>query len=295
MKQDKASKTAQYMALFRAIETARPPGDRLFGDPYAISFLNSGYKQVARLARITPVRTLINKIIQNKIPGAFSSGVARTRYIDDLLQYTINNGVKQIIILGAGFDTRGLRLGFLRNTPVIEIDHPNTATIKVNVLKNRLGKLPGNIVYHQLDFNKESLDDLTSWNPIDLSKPTTIIWEGVTNYLSASAIESTFRFVSRFTGGSYIIFTYVHKMVLDSPQSFYGAEKLLTDLEKLQEHWTFGFRPEELKAYLNHHDLALLEDAGATEYRKKYMPQRMEKGYEFYRVAFARKRSKNIL
>jgi methyltransferase (TIGR00027 family) len=290
MKEDKASKTAQYMALFRAIETARPSGDRLFGDPYAISFLGQGYKKVAQLSRIPPIRLLVNKIIQNKIPGAFSSGIARTKYIDDLLQYSINHGVKQILILGAGFDTRGLRLGFLRNVPVIEIDHPNTALRKVNALKSRLGKLPDNIVYHQLDFNKESLDDLASWNPIDFSKPTTIIWEGVTNYLSASAVESTFRFIKRFTGGSYIIFTYVHKMVLDNPALFFGAEKLLHDLDKLEERWTFGFKPEELKAYLNKFELALLEDTGAGEYRQKYLPARMEKGYEFYRVAFARKR-----
>lgn len=279
------------MALFRALETTRPSGKRLFGDPYAISFLGQGYKKVAQLSRIPPIRDLVSRIIQNKIPGAFSSGIARTKYIDDLVQYSINNGVKQIIILGAGFDTRGLRLGFLRSVPVIEIDHPNTATIKVNILRNRLGKLPDNIVYHQLDFNKESLDDLASWNPIDFSKPTTIIWEGVTNYLTASAVESTFRFVSRFTAGSYIIFTYVHRMVLDHPQSFYGAEKLLIDLEKLEERWTFGFRPEELKAYLNKYNLALLEDMGATEYRQRYLPERTEKGYEFYRVAFARKRA----
>jgi methyltransferase (TIGR00027 family) len=291
MKEDKASKTAQYMALFRALETARPAGQRLFGDPYAIAFLNQGYKRVAQLSRIPPIRTLVGKIIQKKIPGAFSSGIARTKYIDDLVQYSIKHGAKQIIILGAGFDTRGIRLGFLRNVPVIEIDHPNTATIKVNILRNKLGKLPGNIVYHQLDFNKESLDDLASWNPIDFTKPTTIIWEGVTNYLTASAVESTFRFISRFAGGSYIIFTYVHKMVLDHPQSFYGAEKLLHDLDKLEERWTFGFKPEELKGYLNKHNLALLEDMGATEYRQKYLPQRTEKGYEFYRVAIARKRA----
>jgi methyltransferase (TIGR00027 family) len=290
MKEDKASKTAQYMALFRALETTRPAGVRLFGDPYAISFLDRGLRNATRLSKFPLFRSLVQQIIQRKIPGALSSGLARTKYIDDLLQYTINNGAQQVLILGAGFDTRGIRLGFLRNVRVIEIDHPNTATLKMNVLKDRLGKLPDHISYYQLDFNKESLDDMVSWNPIDFSKPTTIIWEGVTNYLSASAIESVFRFVKRFTAGSYIIFTYVHKMVLDNPQAFYGAEKLLSDLEKIEERWTFGFRPEELRAYLNKYNLALLEDKGATEYRRKYMPRNNEKGYEFYRVAFAKKR-----
>lgn len=290
MKEDKASKTAQYIALFRALETTRPAGVRLFNDPYAISFLDGALKRAALLSKIPFVRTIVQHIIHRKIPGAYSSGLARTRYIDDLLFYAINSGAQQVLILGAGFDTRGLRLSFLRNIPVIEIDHPNTSAHKVKVLRSNLPNLPGNILYYQLDFNKESLDDMIGWNPIDLTRPTAIIWEGVTNYLTPSAIESVFRFLSRFAGGSYIIFTYVHRMVLDNPQVFYGAEKLLQDLDKIEERWTFGFRPEALKEYLNNFDWALLEDKGAVEYRRKYMPQNTERGYEFYRVAFAKKR-----
>jgi methyltransferase (TIGR00027 family) len=290
MKEDKASRTAQYMALFRALETTRPAGKRLFNDPYAISFLDSRLKRAAQLSNIPFIRTLVQNIIHRKIPGAYSSGLARTKYIDDLLLYAINHGAQQVLILGAGFDTRGLRLSFLRNIPVIEIDHPNTSSHKTKILRASLPNLPGNIFYYQLDFNKESLDDMISWNPIDLTKPTAIIWEGVTNYLTASAVESVFRFLSRFAGGSYVIFTYVHRIVLDNPQLFYGAEKLLQDLEKIEERWTFGFKPEELKQYLHKFNWALLEDKGAVEYRHKYMPRNTENGYEFYRVAIAKKR-----
>lgn len=290
MRKEKPSRTAQYMALFRALETTRPQGYRLFGDPYAINFLDRRFKQVIKLSRLPVIRNMVQQIIYRKIPGALSSGIARTKYIDDRLQYTLHKGVRQVIILGAGFDTRSLRLGFLRNIPVIEIDHPNTAAIKLNVLKNCLGRLPENTRYLQVDFNEQRLEDLISWNNIDVSIPTTIIWEGVTNYLSAEAVSSTFRFIERFTGGSYVIFTYVHQMVLDHPGTFYGAEKLLHDLDQLEERWTFGFRPEALKDYLNRYQLALLEDKGAKEYRQKYLPERSEKGYEFYRVAIAKRR-----
>lgn len=290
MKTNKASKTAQYMALFRALETSRPPGMRLFNDPYARAFLGMKLRKAAQLSKLSFFRSIVESIIHRKIPGALSSGIARTKYIDDLLYYAVNNGARQVLILGAGFDTRGVRLPFLRSIPVVEIDHPNTSAHKVDVLRSAMGRLPGNVTFHQLDFNKESLDDMLTWNPIDLTIPTVVIWEGVTNYLSPSAVENVFRFVSRFAGGSYIIFTYVHRLVLDNPQSFYGAEKLLIDLEKIEEGWTFGFRPDEVKGYLNGHNWALLEDKGATEYRRKYLPHNTERGYEFYRVAFARKR-----
>jgi hypothetical protein len=63
----------------------------------------------------------------------------------------------------------------------------------------------------------------------------------------------------------------------------------LKDLNAPEERWTFGFKPEELSAYLQQYNYVLPEDSGASDYRDKYLPDRPEKGYEFYRVAFASK------
>jgi methyltransferase (TIGR00027 family) len=288
MKTDKASRTAQYMALFRALETNREASDRLFEDLYAIYFLDSGLRLATRASKIPFVRNYVTKTVRKRVPGAFSSGLARTKYIDDLLQNTIAGGVKQVIILGAGFDTRASRLKFLESIPVIEIDHPNTSNFKTDILEKHLGKLPENVTYCKIDFNKQSLGQLAAQNNFDFTKPTTVIWEGVTNYLSEEAIHKTFAFIAKFPKGSHVIFTYVHRRVLDNPNSFLGGEKLLADLERIEERWTFGFLPDELPDYLNQFGLILTEDLGATEYRDKYLPGRSEKGYEFYRVAMAR-------
>lgn len=277
------------MALNRALETRRPAGKRLFTDPYAIHFLEGSLRLAATISAIPAARQWVHNIGHRRIPGAFSSGIARTRYIDDLLSESLANGVQQVMILGAGFDTRGLRLSALKNIPVIEIDHPNTSARKVSVLKKHLAQLPANIVYCTNDFNKQSLDQLAAAHHFNFSVPTTVIWEGVTNYLTAEAVKSTFDFISRFASGSHAIFTYVHQQVLDNPASFFGAEKLLHDLEAIEERWTFGFNPAELPAYLKQFHLTLLSDKGADEYRNMYLPERTEQGYEFYRVAFARK------
>jgi methyltransferase (TIGR00027 family) len=288
MKAGKTSRTAQYMALFRALETKRDAKDRLFSDPYAIHFLEAKLRFAAYMSKYPIVRNYISARIQDKIPGAFSSGIARTKYIDDLLQSTIADGVKQVIILGAGFDTRALRLDFLETIPVIEIDHPNTSNYKTAAYKNRIGDLSGKIAYYQIDFNKQSLEELAEQHHFDFTKPTTVLWEGVTNYLTEDAVRNTFAFISKFAKNSYVIFTYVHKKILEDPCSFLGGEKLLNDLDKLEEKWTFGFQPEELPGYLSQFNMLLLEDMGATEYRQKYLPNRMESGYEFYRVAMAK-------
>lgn len=287
MKINKTSRTAQYMALFRALESKRDANDRLFSDPYAIHFLEPKLRLAVNLSKNVLIRKYINNTIQKKIPGALSSGLARTKYIDDVLQKSISTGVTQLIILGAGFDTRALRLDFLKSIPVIEIDHPNTSNFKIQTFKKRIGELSKNISYCQINFNEQSLNQLAEQHNFDFTKPTTIIWEGVTNYLTADAIDRTFTFISKFPKGSHVIFTYIHKEVLDNPVSFLGGEKLLTDLENLEERWTFGFIPEELSDYLDQFDLKLVEDLGAAEYREKYLPDRKENGYEFYRVAVA--------
>ncbi|MGA2319062.1 MAG: SAM-dependent methyltransferase [Thermodesulfobacteriota bacterium] len=291
MKANAASRTAQYMALFRAIETARPPRKRLFYDPFATSFLDEGLKLATKISSLPLIGRLVPKIIHFKSPGALSSGIARTKYIDDLLQRTIKDGVKQVIILGAGFDTRALRLHFLKDISVIEIDHPDTSQFKLDKLKKILGSLPRNVSYYQIDFNKQSLEDLAVTNNLSFNTPTTIIWEGVTNYLTPIAVEKTLSFIRRFPRGSYLVFTYIDELVLDSPQSFEGTDKLFKRLKESDEQWTFGFKPDKLSDYLVEFGLALIEDDSAREYRDKYMPERrgLLRGYEFYRVAFAKR------
>lgn len=279
------------MALFRAIETAMPSRKRLFNDPFATSFLDQGLKLATKISSLPLIGRLVPPIIHFKSPGGLSSGIARTKYIDDLLQRTIEDGVKEVIILGAGFDTRALRLHFLKDISVIEIDHPDTQQFKLDKLKKILGSLPRNIRYYQIDFNKQSLEDLFVANNLSFKTLTTVIWEGVTNYLTPIAVEETLSFVRRFPKYSYFIFTYIDRLVLENPPSFEGTDKLFNRLKESEDQWTFGFSPDELSDYLIKFGLVLVEDESAKEYRDRYMPERKRllRGYEFYRVALAKR------
>ena len=286
MKANTASRTAQYMALYRAMESGRANRKRLFTDPYAILFLDKGYRLACRLSSFPPAERFFYYLLQRRIPGSLASGLARTRYIDDLLEKTIREGTRQVIIPGAGFDTRSLRLDYLKGVPVIEIDHPDTARRKLAALK--MAENPdGNTRYLQADLDKQDLRTLFREKGIDLSLRTTLIWEGVTNYLQRGAVDKTFSLMRQFPEGSSIIFTYIDQKVLDEPGAFFGAGRLLKDLEALEEKWTCGFYPREMPSYLGSFGIRLLEDKGAAEYRERYLPERKSilKGYEFYRVA----------
>jgi len=290
MKVNTASKTAQYMALFRAIESARPVSKRLFYDPYANLFLDTGLKIAAKLSAFPVLGYIIRNYIGRKGPGSLSSGIARTKYIDDLLETAIRSGVNQLIILGAGYDTRALRLPFLKKTNVIELDHPNTSKYKIALLKSAKA-IPANVSYHHIDFDTRSLQDVLSMTSLDIASPAAVIWEGVTNYLASASIDATFTFLHQLAAGSYIIFTYIDRLVLENPRSYSGAEKVMKHLIELQEEWRFGFNPPELPQYLATYGFILIEDNGADSYRKKYKPgfSEHEKGYGFYRVAVAKR------
>jgi methyltransferase (TIGR00027 family) len=289
MKENTASRTAQYMALFRALESTLPHRRRLFNDVYAISFLDSGLKLAAFVSSIPLIGSIIPLIVQNKSAGAMSAGIARTKFIDDLLEGIVRKGINQVVILGAGFDTRAQRLPFLKNVAVIEIDHPDTSAFKVSKLKETLPDLPANVRYLQIDFNKQTLGELALKSKIDLNIPTVYIWEGVTNYLPKEAIDKTFSFVQKSAKGSSIIFTYINKKVLENPAAYRGVDKVKKYLEDSDERWQYGFNPEEMPAYLNNFGLVLKSDSGAEEFRTKYMGDRKNWnwGYEFYRVAVA--------
>jgi methyltransferase (TIGR00027 family) len=135
MKQNPASRTAEYMALFRALENFRPSNVHLFEDRFALEFLTPSLRTVARMSRYPFLSFLIPWLIDRRWPGAHLSGIARTRFIDDALLKALQEGMQQVVILGAGFDCRAYRIPGIERTRVYEVDHPNTLAAKRQHLK----------------------------------------------------------------------------------------------------------------------------------------------------------------
>ncbi len=290
MREGEASRTAEYMALFRALESTLPADRRLFADPFASAFLPPSLRFVAMISRFPLAGELVRTCIDRQWPGARTSGVARTKFIDDAADGAFRSGIAQAVILGAGFDARAYRMPSMAGAVVFEVDHPSTSARKRQVVAKALGSLPQHVRFVPIDFNVEILADAMASAGYDSSRKTLFIWEGVTNYLSEVAVDETLRWCARAGAGSRLIFTYVHRQVLDSPGMFEGAEKLFTTLRAAGERWTFGLDPSGLRAFLAARGLILDEDVGASEYRARYFgpSARRMRGYEFYRIAVAR-------
>lgn len=288
MRSSQSSKTAEFMALFRAQESALPECKRLFNDPFAVSFLGPILRTISRLFSVPLLRILLARFIDVRWPGARTSGIARTRLIDDWASDEVAAGAQQILILGAGFDSRAWRLPAFRDLPVFEVDHPATSAVKRKQIEE-LGASTSRVTFVPIDFDRERLSDTLLNAGFQADRRTLVIWEGVTNYLTAEAVDATLRWIGTLTEASRLIFTYVDADVLGGSNLFQDAARPRLAVKSAGEPWTFGFHPRELPLYLKERGLKLIKDLDANEYRRITMglPGARARGYEFYHVALA--------
>ena len=123
------SLTAEGMALLRAIEQARPPEQRIITDPYAAAFLR--FPGLQWIARSRWLSRLLLGFFDKRAPGAVEFLTIRPRLVDELATELVAQGLEQIVILGAGFDTMSLRIREqLGSVTIYEVDHPATQAAK---------------------------------------------------------------------------------------------------------------------------------------------------------------------
>lgn len=202
MREQRASKTAQGVALLRAIESTRPPEKRLIYDPYAHSMVNSVNLAFSKAWVKAGLYDLSWK-------GAYEYVIARERYIDDMLKQALQDGFKQVVILGAGFDMRAFRIQGMEDVVVFEVDHPATQAAKRENLRKLFDPIRENIRFVSIDFNKQTLEERLIASGYDESERTFFIWQGVTMYLTPQGVDATLGFIAEHSKtGSRVVFDY---------------------------------------------------------------------------------------
>ncbi len=288
-KKSRASKTAEFVAFFRALEYSYPKERRLFEDRFAVKFLSSPLRAAAYLSRVPFFGKAVPYMVDRWGPGARASGVARTRLIDDHLIHALEKGIEQVVILGSGFDSRAYRIPGIDRVRVFEVDQPGTLAVKRKKLKRLLDLLPEKVVFVETDLNIQKLEQTLIDAGFDMKRPAFFIWEGVTNYLMEQAVDMTLRFIGKTAPGSFVLITYVHRHTIDSMAEDRRIRRIYRLLQRIGEPWTYGMIPEELPEYLEVRGLELVEDVNSVEFRKRYLNPRGShmKGYQFYRAALA--------
>lgn len=277
-------------AATRVIELYYPEDQRLFDDPLAYKFLPFGWRAFLRFFYLPGLRSVVLALRERRMPGTLGAILCRTRYIDDVLKRSLEEGLDQVVILGAGFDTRAYRTSSMDGVQVFEVDLPGTRKLKQIRVEKVLGAVPENVTLIGMNFDRENLDEILSAGGFQKGKRTLFIWEGVTQYITAEAVKNTLEFVSAVSGvGSAIVFTYVRQGIIDGSDRPEWARSFLSFAQKVGSPLIFGLDQDELKGYLSNRGLKLIDDVGAADYQDLYLkPLNRELNvFDAERIAFA--------
>lgn len=138
---------AEYIATGRAMESIKPEGERICYDPYAIHFIGKeSLRYFELLSRNSETAKSIMEHFERLYPGVYNSSVAKVRYFDDFVRTSADKGLEQLVIMGAGYDTRAYRIEKLKEkVKVYEVDHPDTQSVKMEKIKEIFGSLPDHV------------------------------------------------------------------------------------------------------------------------------------------------------
>ena len=256
------SKTAVLIATARAVGSKDPNPEFRNPDNLAIKFL--GPRERALLSPELDMSALdLDFDTAMKRLGMHvgaSTQMWRTKAFDAAMLDALRNGARQVVVLGAGFDSRGYRFqSQLRGVRFMEVDDGPTQQYKKQRVKEILGALPRNVTYVPMDFIKDDLLTQLVNAGYSEKEKTFFVWEGVTEYLPESAVKDTFHFVRDHAApSSRIAFDYTLRSdpTVDNPNSRYA---------RWGEPWLFGFPGRDAAPYVQREGLEVLSE-GARGY-----------------------------
>ncbi len=246
----------------------------IVSDPVAVALLPMRYRIALRAAERAPnVSRIALRTLALATRNLSRHLALRTRAIDDVIMREARAGSEQLVLLGAGFDARAWRLDGLANTTVFEVDHPDTQAHKRDSVRKRVVSAPTpparNVVWASIDFQKQTVDEVLERAGHDATRPTTFVWEGVTMYLDANAIDATLAAVSRRAAPKSCLAMTYHDVSM-------GLELLALDVmvRVAGEPFRTRMKPDEVRTLLAKHALKVETDEGLSDWSETYLHER---------------------
>ncbi|MBN1316118.1 MAG: SAM-dependent methyltransferase [Anaerolineales bacterium] len=240
----KPSETAFFAALRRALANKEYNDDKFGPDYMAEFFLPSYFRFFLRFKKI---RENARYKLDGFFPGLTEYMIARTAYFDGLFKSALEIRAQQIVLLGAGYDTRAYRFaGLNQGTQIFELDIASTQDQKKKCLKRAVIDIPNQVKLVPIDFNKKSLSQVLAQAGYDGRKKTLFIWEGVSYYLDTESVDATLEFISHLPNNdSAIAFDYTVTLTEDTV--YYGAQDFARSMEEHHSAEALLFSVEEGK------------------------------------------------
>ena len=216
-------------------------------------------------------------LLNNYLPhGVYAYTIARTAYFDHIVEQGLRENVPQIVILGAGYDSRPYRFAdLIGETRIFELDNIQTLQHKQKLLQQANIPIPKNVAFAPLSYDTELIMGNLVGAGFDVGKQTLFIWEGATYFLSAEAVDNIFSFIkSRMPAGRAVCFDYKS---ISSESSGSGGENELAESMKsaiAADSVEFGIEEGKAGTFLAERDFLIVEQLTASEMEKRYLTLR---------------------
>lgn len=261
------SRTAEMTCLSRACSAMETNRYYKSDDHIAPLLLPSALKP---LLGVSLARRLFTKIAAPK--GIYEYVIARTKYIDALFRQALAEQFDQVLIFGAGFDTRAIRFqDTLGNTKVFELDVPVTQQAKIGQYQKQHLAVPPNLKFIAIDFDKESLPMKLAEVGFCRQRWGLFILEGLTMYLQPESVHETFQTIRDYAGkGSWVVFDYIYASVLRKEGVYYGETEIVQTVSHAGEQWHFGIEKGQIEKFLARYTMQLIDHKNARDLEKAY-------------------------
>jgi methyltransferase (TIGR00027 family) len=288
-----AASTAEAAAALRAAGAAAR--DELVRGPdrLAARFVESGLRLTA-MVKIPLARRLAPWVAERLLPGSYWFELARVKHMDGVLRKEVASGVQQLVILGAGFDSRAYRFAHrLARIPTFEVDHPVTASLKRERVTRIFGSLPAHVRYVEADLGiPGELEKQLAAAGYAPARRTLVICSGVTPYIPERGVDAVLRWLAGESApGSSIVFDYAYRDAVEGRGFFYGAPQLRRRVAEGGEPLRFGIDRDRVAGFLADRGLELLSDLGPEQLERRYLVRRERlagRPYGFVAIAHAR-------
>jgi methyltransferase (TIGR00027 family) len=265
--EEKTSRTAEYICSSRAASYYEK-NPYYHSDDHVAAMMVPWF--VSLLSKNGFIRKRLLGVLAPK--GAYEYVIARTKYIDGVFKRALAQGVEQVLIFGAGFDSRSIRLlGEGGAVKVFELDAEATQRAKLRRLVEVGIKVPGNTVYVSVDFNKEDPEEKLTSNGFMYGKRCLFILEGLLMYLDEDAAHESFSLIHRLSApGSLVVFDYIYSSVLQGNGRYFGEENMRKKVADAGEPWGFGFDEGKVGGFLRENGFSLLEECNSDVLDQRY-------------------------
>jgi methyltransferase (TIGR00027 family) len=217
--------------------------------------------------------TAIKGWLMQNPPGMYQYTIARTVFFDQAVEDALQEGVPQLVFLGAGYDSRPYRFRhLLRDTRIFELDALRTQQRKRETLQKAGISVPSQVTFVPINFHTEDLKEVLGRVGYKEDKKTLFIWEGVTFYLTPGAVDSTLRFIKNNSrAGSAVCFDCA--IASRDGRTGYGVKEMQEAVRVSfpGEAVQFAVEDGHMALFLSERGFGLIEYLNVHDMERKYL------------------------